>query len=179
MNFYIRNKKRNIFYHLILFLGLFFMIWEISIYRKTIIPIRLLIILIFSVGSLATILDFKNIKNTYDLNGSILYFLAFAQNILSWGFLACSILVLSNYYFSEGEIKEKTYKIVERSSMPGYKGSRSKRTPLVRINYEGKMKSLVFPKKYYGRLDDFKYVDVSIQKGFLFWDIIINQELKK
>lgn len=179
MKFEVLNKKRNIFYQIVFFVGLILIIWEISIFRKTVVPISLLLLVVIGIGSLTTFLDFKNYKGTYDLKGWKLYFFAFMQNTLSWGFIACSLLILSNYHFSTDEIIERNYEIVERSSMPGSKGNRSKRKPLVLINYEGEMKEFVFSHRHYKELNDYKYVNISIKKGFVFWDIIISQELKK
>ena len=179
MEYVVLNKRRNIFYLVVFFTGLILTIWEISIFRKTVVPINLLLLLVIGIGSLATFFDCKNYKNTYDLEGWKLYFFAFMQNTLSWGLIVCSILILSNYYFSTSEITERSCKIIERSSMPGSKGNRNKRKPLVLIDYEGEMKELVFSHRHYEELNDYKYVNINTKKGFVLWDIIVHQELKK
>ena len=138
-----------------------------------------MLILTLGIGSISTLIDFKNYKSTYKLNGIKLFFFAFIQNTFSWGFLICSILVLSNYYFSNGEITQKTFKIIEQSSLPGSKGERTERKPLVEIEYEGQIKELVFSNQFYKELSEYKYVDISTKNGFLFWDVIVKQELKK
>ena len=179
MEIKVLNKKRNTFYQIVFFIGLILIIWEISIFRRTVIPLGLLLSIVGVIGSVVTFLDFKNYCKTYDLNGWKLYFFAFMQNTVSWGFIACSILVLSNYYLSESQIIDEKYAIIETSSMPGSKGERSKRIPLVRIDYKGKMKELVFSNKFYNELEEYTYVNVSVKKGFLNWDIIVNQKLEK
>ena len=63
--------------------------------------------------------------------------------------------------------------------MPGSSGNRSKRKPLIRINYEGEIKELVFSNKYYDDLNDYNFVTINTKKGFLYWDIIVSQELEK
>ncbi len=63
--------------------------------------------------------------------------------------------------------------------MPGSKGNRNKRKPLVLIDYEGEMKELVFSHRHYEELNDYKYVNINTKKGFVLWDIIVHQELKK
>ncbi len=179
MEYKVLNKKRNTFYQIVLFTGLILIVWEIAIFRKTVISLGLLLLVIFGIGSIASFLDFKNYSQTYDLKGWKLYFFNFMQNILSWGFIACSILVLSNFYLSEGEIVEEKYEIVETSSMPGSKRNRSKRKPLVRIEYKGKMKELVFSNRFYNELEEYNFVNIGVKKGFLNWDIIVTQELEK
>lgn len=179
MNYEVLNKKRSTFYSIVLFTGLILITWEIFIYRITIIPLSLLFSIIFGIGTLSTIFDFNNYKNTYSLKNWKLYLFAFIQNIVSWGFIACSVLVLSNYYFSRGELTEKKYKIVERFSLTGSKGNRNARKPLVIVNYEGKMKELVFSPRYFEELNDFNFVTITTQEGFIYWDIIVNQKLEK
>ena len=179
MKFEVLNKKRNIFYQIAFFIGLVLIVWEIFIFRRTVVPLGLLLFIILVVGSLATFFDFKKYSSTYDLKGWKLYFFAFIQNTFSWGFITCSILILSNYYFSKSEIMDRKYEIVEKSSLTGSKGSRSKRKPLVVIKYEERMKELVFPNKYYKELEHYKYVNLSTKKGFIHWDIIVKQELVK
>lgn len=179
MEFKVLNKKRNIFYQIVFFVGLILIIWEIPIFRKTVISLNLLFLIVGGIGSIAAFVDFKNYSETYDLKDWKLYFFAFMQNIVSWGFIACSTLVLSNYYFSGSEIIEEKYEIIETSSMTGSKGNRSKRKPLVRINYKGKIKELVFSNRAYDELEEYKYVNIGVKKGFLNWDIIENQKLEK
>lgn len=173
------NKKRNIFYQIVFLVGAVLIVWEIFIFRKTIISLNLLLLMIVVIGSLATFLDFKNYREISELSGWKLYLYAFLQNTVSWGFIACSILVLSNYYLSQGQIIEERYAIIETSSMSGSKGNRSKRKPLVRIDYKGKMKELVFSNQYYGELEEYTHVNIKVKKGFLNWDIIVSQELEK
>ena len=179
MEYKVLNKKRDTFYQVVFFAGLILMIWEITIFRKTVISLGFLLLIIFGIGSIASFLDFKNYSQTYDLKGWKLYFFNFTQNILSWGFIACSILVLSNFYLSEGEIVEEKYEIIETSSMTGSKRNRSKRKPLVRIEYKGKMKELVFSNRFYNELEEYNYVNIGVKKGFFNWDKIVTQELEK
>lgn len=177
MEIKVLDKKRNIFYQIVFYIGLILIIWEISIFRRTIISLGLLLSIVGGIGSVSAYLDFKNYRKTYDLNGWKLYFFAFMQNTLSWGFITCSILVLSNYYFSAGQIIDGKYAIIETSSMPGSK--RSIRKPLVRIDYKGKTKELIFSNKFYDELEEYSHVSMSVKKGFLGWDIIVNQKLEK
>lgn len=179
MEFKFLKEKRKIFYQVTFLIGLILISWEISIFRRTFIPLDLLLSIVVATGGVATFLDFKHYRKTYDINGWKLYFFAFMQNTVSWGFIACSILVLSNYYLSEGQTTDEKYEIIETSYMPGSKGSRSKFKPLVRIDYKGKTKELVFSNKFHGELEEYDHVSVSVKKGFLNWDVIMDQKLEK
>ena len=81
MELKVLNKKRNIFYQIVFFVGLILIIWEISIFRKTVIPLGLLLSIVGGIGIITTFLDFKNYRQTYDLNGWKLYFFAFRHFI--------------------------------------------------------------------------------------------------
>ncbi|WP_114308690.1 hypothetical protein [Winogradskyella arenosi] len=63
------QKQRKIFYPVIFFLGAILIIWEINIYRETIINLMIPIGIIMVVGIIAFILDFKNYKSTYEYSG--------------------------------------------------------------------------------------------------------------
>ena len=138
-------------------------------------PISIIII----VGLLATKFDFDNYRKTYDLTGLKLYFFSWAQNTVGWGFLACSTFMFTNYYLAESDLKQSTLKIVDKSSMTGSRGNRSKRKPLITIIYNGEKKELVFPNTYYDELGEFKTVSLQTRTGFLNFDVIENQELNK
>jgi len=67
------QKQRKIFYPIIFFLGAILIIWEINIYRETIINWMVPVDIIIAVGIIAFILDFKNYKRTYKYSGIGLY----------------------------------------------------------------------------------------------------------
>ena len=47
------------------------------------------------------------------------------------------------------------------------------------IDFEGKIKELVFAPKYFEELNDYNFVTISTKEGFIYWDIIVNQKLEK
>ena len=175
----ILNNRRNIFYQIVFIIGFISMTFGILIYRKTIIPVSFLILIVVYVGAIIAIFDFKKFKNTYKVTWLKLYFFVLMQHMVSWGFIACTLFLYSNYYLSEGKIIEEKHVIIERSSLPGSKGRRSERKPLFRIKYEGEIKELVFSHQFYQELENYKYVNISIQKGFFNWDIIVDKRLEK
>ena len=171
------KKQRKILYPAILFLGLGLMILQIKIYRNTIIDSSILIGIILIVGIISFILDYKNYGKTYKKSGVGLYFYSSLQYLLGYGFIVCSIFMLTNYYLADKNPIEKTFEIVERSSLPGSKHNREKRKPTFRINYEGKEKELVFQHRYYAKMKSYKNVELEIRKGYFGFDILENMKL--
>ena len=155
------------------------MIWQIKIYRNTIIDIMIPIAIISIVSLIAFVVDFKNYKMTYDkYNGISLIFYSIIQFILSYGFIACSLFTLTNYYLADKESVKKSYLINERSSLPGRKYHRDERKPTFYIDYEGTKKELVFSHKYYDKIELYKSVEFEVREGFLGFDILKNKRLK-
>ncbi len=155
------------------------MIWEVKIYRLTIIDFTLPLLIVLIVGLITTPFALNDFQELFNYtNKSSLYFWAFFQSTVSWGFIFCSIVMFSNYYLASTDIKTKTYEIVDRSSLPGRKYHREERKPTFEIDYNGKKKELVFSHKFYNKMDFYKTVDLEIKEGFLGFDILINQKLK-
>ncbi|KAA3621696.1 MAG: hypothetical protein DWQ02_27235 [Bacteroidetes bacterium] len=159
-----------------LMIGGALIIWEISIYRKTIIDVRIPILIIIITGVIANFID-RPYFSTYETkwgNG-----FALLQNFVSWGFIVCTLFMACNKFFAKPESTIKEYRIEKISDMPGPKGMRSHKSPLVRIDYKGKPKELVFSHKYLGRIEDYQTVTLETKKGFFGFDIIEKQELNK
>ncbi len=149
------------------------MIWQIILFRNTIIDYRILIVIVGLTGIIAFLIDFKNYRKTYNEYGKVtLKFYAVFQYVFSYGFIACSIFILLNFYLAK-EIKvTKLYKIISRSSLPGRKYHRTERKPTFIIYYNGFRKELVFSNDYYEKMNFYNKIDFEVQKGFLGFDII-------
>jgi hypothetical protein len=171
------RKQRKIYYVILLVFGLFLMAWQVTIFRNTIIDVSILIGIILIVAIITFIADFKNYGKTYKKEGISLYFYSGMQYILSYGFIACSIFMISNFYLAESEPVKESYTIVERSSLPGRKYHRDERKPTFRINYDGKIKELVFNHEYYEKMDFFTNVELEVRKGYFGFDILENKKL--
>ncbi len=172
-------KLRKIFYPAIFFIGLILIIWEITIFRNTLISKYVLFGIIIVVGLTAFILDFNNYVRTYPKYtrlAQVIYSLM--HYIVGYGFIVCSIFMLINYYFSDKTFEKRNFKILERSSMSGGKYHRNERQPLFRINYDGKMKELVFPHKYYEKMDFYSEVEFKVRNGYFGFEIIVDKKLK-
>jgi len=173
------KKQKKLFYQIIFFIGLISIIWEIKIYRQTIIDLKILLGIILVVGFLTTFLSLNDFQKLFKYSRKTsLYFWTFIQSIVSWGFLACSFFMFMNYYLASRESNKQTYEIIERSSMTGRKYHRDERKPTFKIMYEGKPKELVFTNKYYEKIESYKSIELIIKEGFLGFDILIGKKLQ-
>ena len=173
------KKQRKIFYPTIFFLGVILIVWKISIFRNTIIDLAIIIGIILVVGIITFIIDFKNYKKTYDYNGIRLYLYSAMHYIIGFGFIACSLFMLTNYYFADQNVKTESYKIIERTSIQGGTKYRiGKKQPVFTIKYQGKKKELVFYSQFYENMDSYKAVEFETRKGFFGFDILQNKKLK-
>ena len=176
------QKQRKILYPTVFFVGLILIIFEIHIFRNTIINLSIPIGIIFFVGIISIILDFKNYKKTYKKvykkNRIVLYIYSVMQNIISYGFITCSIFMLVNFYLADKKQVKKTFEIVERTSLPGPEYHREERNPTFSIVYNGKIKELVFEQMYYNNMNSYNYIELEIKKGFFGFDILENKRLK-
>ncbi|MGR7814021.1 hypothetical protein [Lacinutrix undariae] len=173
------TKQKGLFYKIIFIFGLIAMIWQIHIYRQTVIPFIIPISIVLIMGLLTTFLALNDFQKLFNYSRKMsLYFWAFIQSAVSWGFLACALFMLTNYYMAPAEAHKQTYKIIDRSSLPGRKHYRHERKPTFKINHNGQLKELVFAHKYYPKKDFYQSIDLTVKKGFLGYDILVEQNLK-
>lgn len=170
------KKKRRTRDFAAFMIGMVLIIWEIFIYRKTIIQLWILFTIIATVGAWRTWRNYKDYIAFYKREGGNL-FVAIMHNTVSWGFTVCSIFMLSNYYLANSKKQIRTFQIEETSSMPGRKYHREKRKPLIRINFDGEIKELVFSSAYFDEIEKYKDVTLVTQKGLFGFDIILEQNL--
>lgn len=172
-------KQREIFYSITQIVGLILIIWEIPIYQNTIIDLKILIGIILTVAIIVFIIDIKNFEKTYSYSKTKLYIYSLIHYISGFGFIACSIFILTNFYFAESEFKKEKYKIEARSSIPGRKYRRLERQPTFEINYKEERKELVFPHRYYNSMNLYNYIEMEVRKGYLGFDVLENKTLIK
>jgi hypothetical protein len=96
--------------------------------------------------------------------------------------VGCSVnylLFAFNYYFASPKIIYYEFPIKEKSSMPGSKGHRSEREPLVRFDYFGQEKELVFGYSQTSQVAQANKILLRIKRGRLGFDIVSSRELLK
>lgn len=158
-------------------IGTMLMVWNVIIYRSTMIKAEYLIGIVLIIGGIGLLFDRKNYNKTYGLKGS--YVWAFFQNIISWGFIFCSLFLVSNYYFSSEEVLTSEHRITARSSMRAGKKASSKERPLVEIIYKQEVKELVFSSKFLKSIDDYKYVELEMAMGLFGIEVIKGKSLRR
>ena len=174
------KKQRKIFYPIIFFLGAILMVFQIKIYRITIIDWLIPASVIIAVGIISFLIDFKNYKRTYDYSGVELYLYSWMHYIIGFGFILCSVFMLTNYYFADQNVKSETYKIIDRTWLPKRLGKYgSENQPVFIINYKGKRKELVFYSQFYEKMNSYTSVEFEVRKGFFGFDILENKKLHK
>ncbi|WP_299611455.1 hypothetical protein, partial [uncultured Aquimarina sp.] len=174
------DKTRKIFYPATLFIGLLLMIWQIEIYRNTIIDFRLLLGFVIIVTIITFLIDVKNYSKTYyEYSNTSLIFYSLLQYLFSAGLISCSAITLTNYYFADKDPIKKRYTIIHRSSLTGGKYHRDERKPTFYINYKGTEKELVFPHKYFDNMHSYKKIEFEVNQGLLGFDILKNKRLIK
>ena len=156
-------------YTVTLFIGMILIIFEVFIYRRTMITPIIPISIILGIGTVAFLLNKEHYKATYSLNGN---FYPFMQNIISWGFISCYIFMSLNYYFADPATQVHRFVIANKDSMPGTKGRRHERSPTVTFDYFNLKKELVFDYSDTDRILEADSVTVSIRKGALGFDVL-------
>ncbi len=172
-----KKKHRKTAYTTVFIVGVCSMVWQITIYRNTIIDVSILFGIIIVAAIVSFLVDFKNYSKTYKYRGVGLYLYAAAHYLCGFGFIACSIFTLSNYYFADKTAIKETYEIVERTSLLGSKYHRDEMQPAFKIKYKEKLKQLVFPHKYYENMALYKSVELEVRKGFFGFDILVDKKL--
>jgi len=172
------KTQNKLFYKIIFFTGLVAMIWEIHIYRQTIIDLRILLEIVLLVGFLTMFFSLNDFQKLFKYSRkSSLYFWTFFQSTVSWGFLTCSVFMFTNYYMASKESNKQMFDIVERSSMSGRKYHREERKPTFSIMYNGKLKKLVFDHKFYEKINTYQSIELEIRKGYFGFDVLKNKIL--
>ncbi|RCW91993.1 hypothetical protein [Winogradskyella arenosi] len=98
--------------------------------------------------------------------------------VIGFGFITCSIFMLSNYYFADQNTRTESYEIIRTSSLAsGGKYRIDVRTPTFRINYNGKIKELVFSSEFYEKRNFYNNVELDIRQGLFGFDILENKKL--
>ena len=154
------------------------MVWQILIFRKTIIDVEILSGIIALTGFLAFLVDFDNYKKTYNSTGKSVDFNAFMHYFFGFGFIVAALFMLTNYYLADDKTVRKSFTIVKRTSISGGKNNRSKRQPVFSINYNGKIKELVFLNEFYENMETYTNVDLDIKKGYFGYGIIESKTIK-
>jgi len=155
----------------ILFIGsLSLMVWEIKIYQKAFVPLKIPFVIWLLTG-LISIPILRKHATDYLETANIL--LQSFYGLVTFGGISVSIFMLSNFYFADNE----KFVVNERIISTGTLGtSRGCRQPFIIINHDGQEKQLVF---YCGTpVEKYKSIDLTLSQGLFGFEIVTNSVFK-
>ncbi len=164
------NKKLDNLVVILFFLGLILLIWEIFIYRRTIIELKIPLLLWLTPGVFMTPLLYKRMNYIDGMKAH--WTLHYILHTCMTGAFILFTFMASNLYFADNQIENKTFDIIRKGSLPGSKGHRSKRKPYVMINYEGMEKQLIFQYSVTETINSAKKVNLTVKRGLWGFDIL-------
>lgn len=154
----------------VFFAGLVLTILEIYLYRLTVIS-WIVPFLVWLISGMAVVPLIRKQLATY-LKLNNLFYQVF-YSVLAVGGITMYLFIAVNYYGASGATSTHDFKIIDKSSMPGTKGSRSERHPLVSIHYFNQEKELVFDFPDTQKVESADSVTVEVKKGGLGFDVLV------
>jgi len=170
------NKKLDALITVLFFLGLILLLWEIFIYRRTIIELKIPLLIWLIPGIFLTPLLYDKFNKIDGMRAHwILHYVA--HTCLTGAFLLFGFMAL-NFYVADDYSIHKQFEIIRKGSLPGPKGHRDERKPYVEIDYNGLEKQLVFKHSETEKIDSAKFVNLTVRKGLWGYDILDQYDVK-
>lgn len=170
-----QEKFWKSFYMTSMLAGITLMIFEVWIYRSTIIDVRIPLTVIGIFTWISYLLIEDHYKKLCAVKG---FFFPLMQAMLSFGFIACYTFMAINYYGADDEVKSYEFYIKEKSSMSGSKGRRGKTKPLVLFDYFGFDKELVFGNHSTEKVYHSTKVYLTVKSGAFGYDVIESYDVR-
>lgn len=152
------------------------LIWEIEIYRSTIISLYIPLLIWLLPGFIA-IPFLSKIMNKYVLNpynpGRLPLWAHMLLNIVMVGGIAVFLFMSINYYFPKPPMYNLTLRIESTGNLA--KGPHGCGNPYVNVMYKGQQKELVFPCG--ADMTSYHYVNLQMEEGFFGFEIILDKSL--
>ncbi|MCY1635154.1 hypothetical protein [Marinifilum sp. D737] len=170
------NKKLDNIIVFLFILGIALLTCEIYIYRKTLIELKIPLMIWLTPGIVLTPIFYNKLNDIDGMKAhwSLHYIL---HSCMTGAFVLFSFMAV-NYFFADNEVVSKKFKVQETGSLSGGKGSRNKRSPYVVINYEGMEKQLVFSNSQMDKVMNSKWAVLKVRKGRLGFDVLENYTVK-
>ncbi|MFL9483159.1 hypothetical protein ACI6Q2_10320 [Chitinophagaceae bacterium LWZ2-11] len=148
-------------------------ICEVFIYRKTFIHFKIPFCIWIFMGLISSFFLKKVFIVYFDLR---YLFLRLLYNIITCGGLMVTVFMWINYNFADKTTFIENEKIISTGHLSrGLKGSCNQ--PYIIINYQEFEKQLVY--NCGADIELYKSVDLTIARGFLGFDVIVQSDLKK
>jgi hypothetical protein len=146
-------------------------VWEIEIYRKTIVPLGLPLLLWVGTGLVLTPFLKDFLKRHYDTDSLLLQSVF---NIVTWGGFTVFLFMWSNFTFTKDEVR--TVKLIIQNRGTLAEGRYGCGNPYVDVTYMGKEKQLVFPCNT--DVTSYEFAYVLMKEGAFGYPIIVQQQLE-
>jgi hypothetical protein len=164
------NKKLDGLVSALFFSGLILLLWVMMIYNKTIIELKIPLMIWLIPGVVLTPL-FYNTMN-YIEGVKVHWILHYILHTCMTGTFILFAFMASNFYCADNQIEKKTFEIIRTESSVGSKGYPKKKRPCLLINYEGIEKELIFYRSEVDRINSAKIVNLRVKKGLWGFDIL-------
>ncbi|GAB7088142.1 hypothetical protein [Marinifilum fragile] len=170
------NKKLDNIIVFLFILGIALLTCEIYIYRKTLIELKIPLMIWLTPGIVLTPIFYNKLNDIDGMKAhwSLHYIL---HSCMTGAFVLFSFMAV-NYFFADNEVVSKEFKVQETGSLAGGKRNRNKRSPYVVINYEGMEKQLVFSNSQMDKVMNSKSAVLKVRKGRLGFDVLENYTVK-
>lgn len=164
----------------LLFLGIVFYSFEVSLYRDTIIALHTMACIWLLPSLLAT---FVSTELWFRFIYSKHFFVRLSGNLIIFCGLSVAFLAV-NYSCGDQVSRSYKFKIIQKSSMSSKVGRHWETLPLAYINYFGQRKEIVFSELDAEKVKNTDSLNITVHKGALGFDVIdeiyfINSEKKE
>ena len=174
-----QRKKNKRIYRICSFIAIPLIIVSIYLFKKTFVSFSTIGLIFVSSGFIGLYFDHKKYFFTYKLKNWTGYVSGVIFYAFFLGATISSLLLSSNFFLSVGTVTTKDYKIISRNSVSGSKYRRGERKPVFSIRFNEQEKVFEYPHKFYKDMDLYKSIYLKTRKGFLGYDIILEESLKK
>jgi len=164
------DKKLDNLISVLFVIGLILLVWVVFIYRRTLIDVKIPLLIWLVPGIFLTPLYYNKFNRIDGRRAHwVLHYIAhtgMTGAFLLFGFMA------SNFYFAGNQSLNRRFEIVSKGSIPGGKGHRNERQPYVVIDYGGFKKELIFTFPEEEKIDAARYVDLTVKQGLWGFEIL-------
>lgn len=168
------KKKLRLYsaYSFIVFVsGLFLSVLSIAYYNKTFIDFSVIAVT-FLVTGLGSWILHQSLTRKADVKISETLAIG-----LAYGFISCFLLLYINLQSSDTNSRHENYDIIDHGTLASGRYSDC-RQPYVRFERKGEIKKMTFSCDDHELVESAEKIDLTIQKGLLGFDIVINKRLE-
>lgn len=161
------------------FLGFSSLSWAVPIYKLSFVPSHVLVLLALMGTGLGLLISLPLIKKAYNINRRIGRMLSLTWSICVPGILGVTLLLISNYYLSQGSLYRREVPILERWTETQSRDLSEDPNPVFRILYRGHDKDLTFHPRVNRWFNDYGSVILTLQHGYWGYEIIQGKAVTK